>query len=76
MLCIVPINTIQNWISEFNRWVPPAPPAGETGAEGGGSGDGAVRHRNFGVHVLNDVLKNLDMRSKVTSRTAIGIFLI
>jgi RAD54-like protein 2 len=22
VLCIVPINTIQNWMAEFNHWVP------------------------------------------------------
>lgn len=25
VLCIVPINTLQNWVSEFNMWIPPSP---------------------------------------------------
>ena len=25
VLCIVPINTLQNWVNEFNMWLPPKP---------------------------------------------------
>ncbi|CAB4033582.1 helicase ARIP4-like isoform X1, partial [Paramuricea clavata] len=30
VLCIVPMNTIQNWFNEFNMWLPEASEAGET----------------------------------------------
>ena len=25
VLCVVPVNTLQNWIGEFEHWVPPPP---------------------------------------------------
>merc|ERR1719220_3192155 len=60
VLCIVPINTLQNWMSEFNHWLP---------AEGGKSslsGDGSkVKHRHFNIYILNDNYKNIQQRSSV-----------
>jgi len=61
VLCIVPINTIQNWLAEFNYWLP---------AEGEYSSisdkvDGKVKTRNFQIYVLNDSLKNLAQRGSV-----------
>ena len=54
VLCIVPINTIQNWLSEFNRWLPE-----------GGRVEGGVRPRSFQLYLLNDNQKNLEQRSAV-----------
>ena len=59
VLCIVPINTIQNWLSEFNHWLPAD---GEESALGEG---GPVTPRSFNVFLLNDALKNLEQRSRV-----------
>ncbi len=61
ILCIVPINTIQNWIAEFNAWLPPPAAKGEEEEED-------FPGRSFGLHVLNDALKNLESRGQVIVR--------
>ncbi len=70
VLCIVPINTIQNWMAEFNMWLPAQPDGdAETDADGAPirSENGTdEQYRQFGLYVLNDTLKNLDMRGKVS----------
>ncbi|XP_016974752.1 helicase ARIP4 [Drosophila rhopaloa] len=53
VLCVMPINTLQNWLSEFNMWVPRY------------SADSNVRARNFDIYVLNDQQKTLTARAKV-----------
>jgi len=58
VLCIVPINTIQNWVAEFNRWLPSADSLPD-----GGAFD--VRPRSFELYLLNDSQKNLEQRSGV-----------
>jgi len=61
ILCVVPINTIQNWIAEFDYWLP-----ADTGSRSSPLlSEGHVRPRNFSIHLLNDALKNLEMRSRV-----------
>ncbi|XP_054655742.1 helicase ARIP4-like isoform X2 [Dunckerocampus dactyliophorus] len=58
------VNTLQNWLSEFNMWVPPAeslPP---------GSDPSLVRPRTFKVHILNDEHKNTTSRAKVVENWA------
>ncbi|KAM8862617.1 helicase ARIP4-like isoform 1-T6 [Spinachia spinachia] len=59
VLAIVPVNTLQNWLSEFNIWVPPPealPPETDPGR---------VTPRAFKVHILNDEHKNTASRAKV-----------
>ncbi|XP_042347123.1 helicase ARIP4-like isoform X2 [Plectropomus leopardus] len=59
VLAIVPVNTLQNWLSEFNMWVPPpeaVPPDTDSGL---------VTPRAFKVHILNDEHKNTTTRAKV-----------
>ena len=55
----MPINTLQNWICEFDHWVP------ARARDSALSRTGDVRPRNFGIYVLNDTLKSLDQRAKV-----------
>ncbi|XP_053174204.1 helicase ARIP4-like [Scomber japonicus] len=59
VLAIVPVNTLQNWLAEFNMWVPPAESL-PLDAE-----PGLMRPRNFKVHILNDEHKNTATRAKV-----------
>lgn len=56
VLCIVPINTLQNWMSEFNMWLPS--PGSETLREG----DRARTHK---VYLLNDSHKTMSARASV-----------
>ncbi|XP_075993507.1 helicase ARIP4-like [Genypterus blacodes] len=59
VLAIVPVNTLQNWLSEFNMWVP-SPEAFHPD-----SAPGPVTPRSFKVHILNDEHKTTATRAKV-----------
>ncbi|CAF3333665.1 unnamed protein product [Rotaria sp. Silwood1] len=52
VLIVVPINTIQNWASEFNRWCPLDDPKIEY-------------KRSFQLYVLNELSKKFDQRAKI-----------
>merc|ERR1719495_1039253 len=62
VLCIVPINTIQNWLSEFNYWLPAE---GERTALADGLSSSSIKCRQFPIHLLNDSLKSLQQRAAV-----------
>ena len=53
VLCIVPVNTLQNWMGEFDKWVPAVSPAAN------------VRTRSFKVFMLSESAKTMDNRLKV-----------
>lgn len=59
ILCIMPINTLQNWVAEFNMWLPTETAASPL------SEHGEVRPRHFKILVLNDSHKTLRARAKV-----------
>ncbi|KAM4613378.1 helicase ARIP4 [Polymixia lowei] len=59
VLAIVPVNTLQNWLTEFNLWLPPQealPPD---------SDPTFITGRIFRVHILNDEHKTTLARAKV-----------
>ncbi len=53
ILIIMPINTIQNWVNEFNLWTPTDSSSPET------------INRNFKVFAINECHKSLGARTKV-----------
>ena len=60
VLIIVPINTLANWMAEFNMWVPDQATLdlhNYTGDE--------IKPRTYQVYMLNDNYKNTPARSKV-----------
>lgn len=72
VLCIMPINTLQNWVAEFNMWLPVDASTSPLAAHG------EVRPRNFPIYVLNDSHKTLQMRAKVVKdwTTSGGVLMI
>lgn len=58
VLLIVPINTLQNWMAEFNMWCPTKEMVGDLGTD-------HVIPRPFNVFLLNDNFKSTGSRAKV-----------
>ena len=61
VLIVVPVNTIQNWVAEFNSWLPPVFPTDN-------QDNLPLFPRSFILHVLNDETKDLNSRSQVYRR--------
>uniref|UniRef100_A0A3B4Z7V8 RAD54 like 2 n=1 Tax=Seriola lalandi dorsalis TaxID=1841481 RepID=A0A3B4Z7V8_SERLL len=59
VLAIVPVNTLQNWLTEFNIWLPPQE------ALSPDTDPILVAGRTFKVHILNDEHKTTLARAKV-----------
>lgn len=59
VLAIVPVNTLQNWLTEFNLWVPPQE------ALSPDTDPAVLTGRTFKVHILNDEHKTTLARAKV-----------
>jgi RAD54-like protein 2 len=60
VLCVVPVNTLQNWMSEFDKWIPPAEQVSATMES-----SCPVKPRAFRVFMMSESAKNLDGRLKV-----------
>uniref|UniRef100_A0A3B4EL75 RAD54 like 2 n=1 Tax=Pygocentrus nattereri TaxID=42514 RepID=A0A3B4EL75_PYGNA len=72
VLAIVPVNTLQNWLAEFNLWLPSAesiPPDTDPAQ---------ISPRTFKVHILNDEHKTTAARAKVVDEwtSAGGVLLM
>ena len=65
VLCVVPVNTLQNWISEFDRWIPTPQQiqANTSQAE--------TTPRSFKLCVLSEVARTLDARLHVCYKYAL-----
>ncbi|XP_037346691.2 helicase ARIP4 isoform X2 [Pungitius pungitius] len=59
VLVVVPVNTLQNWLTEFNLWLPPQE------ALSPDTDPALITGRNFKVHILNDEHKSTLARAKV-----------
>jgi SNF2 family DNA or RNA helicase len=59
VLCIVPINTIQNWLHEFNYWLP------ENGQQKLDVDTIINYRRPFKVHLINDFSKTHKQRAEI-----------
>lgn len=57
-LAIVPVNTLQNWVAEFDMWVPSVT---EAPAE-------EVQTRQYEVFILNDLSKTTASRAHIISK--------
>ncbi|XP_035243548.1 helicase ARIP4-like isoform X2 [Anguilla anguilla] len=66
VLTIVPVNTLQNWLAEFNTWLP-APEALSTEND-----PETIAPRTFKVHVLSDEHRTTVSRAKVVSEWSEG----
>ncbi|BFZ10339.1 hypothetical protein BsWGS_13379 [Bradybaena similaris] len=60
VLCIVPINTLQNWLAEFNYWLPPA--------ERLHPEDDMTQSRSFPLYIINDSMKTTSSRAAVVEK--------
>ena len=81
VLCVVPINTIQNWVTEFNMWLPEAIDTEPSGSATNYLNDQPVttlKPRNFQVFVLNDSAKTLVSRVEIIKewRSKGGVLMI
>ena len=69
VLCIVPINTIQNWMSEFNSWLP------ENGQQRIDNGTVINYRRPFKVLLINDFAKTIKQRTEVICKRRLVSYL-
>lgn len=60
VLCIVPINTIQNWMAEFDMWLPAKSSLTEEQLK-----NGNIRPRNFNIYLLNENYKTTSARANL-----------
>lgn len=60
VLLILPINTLQNWLAEFNMWTPSAAALGDNYM--------GITPRTYEVYILNDSHKTTNSRAKLIGK--------
>nr|CAB3265409.1 helicase ARIP4-like [Phallusia mammillata] len=61
VLCVVPVNTLMNWVAEFDMWLP-------LKSKCVNENPALVWPRSFSVHVLTESHKTVESRSKVVTQ--------
>lgn len=57
VLCIVPVNTLHNWMAEFDHWVPLSGKEGDNTVE--------VRARSFVLFTLTENVRSMETRYEI-----------
>lgn len=71
VLCIVPINTIQNWKAEFDMWVPPSNCVDDALVL-----SGEVRPRDYNIYTLNENFKTMAARASLIGKLFLCCLLV
>ena len=64
VLVIVPINTLANWMAEFNMWIPDE----QSCQQNAGHFPPDIKPRPYPVYLLNDTYKNTPARAKCVGK--------
>ncbi len=70
-LCVVPVNTLQNWVNEFDRWLP----ANKNPSTSHLTGIFDTQYRTFGLFLLSESTRTMEARVKVHTHTGHVIYL-
>ena len=65
VLVIVPINTLANWMAEFNMWVPDE----QTCKQNAANLPPDIVPRPYPIYLLNDTFKNTPARAMVVGKS-------